>query len=123
MRTLVWIRWIAIGGQLAALLVVQFGLGWDLPIDAALGVVAGAVVINILMTFRRPARRRLGELEVAVYLSFDVLQLAVLLYLTGGLGNPFALLFLGPVTVSATILSRGATSVLAVLVVAAATAG
>ena len=121
LRTLVWIRWIAIGGQLAALLVVQFGLGWDLPIDAALGVVAGAVVINILMTFRRPARRRLGELEVAVYLSFDVLQLAVLLYLTGGLGNPFALLFLGPVTVSATILSRRATSVLAVLVVAAAT--
>ncbi|MEK9706497.1 MAG: sensor histidine kinase, partial [Alphaproteobacteria bacterium] len=121
LRTLVWIRWIAIGGQLAALLVVQFGLGWDLPIDAALGVVAGAVVINILMTFRRPARRRLGELEVAVYLSFDVLQLAVLLYLTGGLGNPFALLFLGPVTVSATILSRRATSVLAVLVVAVAT--
>ena len=103
LRTLVWIRWIAIAGQLAALLIVQFALGWDLPIDAALGAVGASVLINVVMTFRRPALGRLGELEVAVYLVFDIAQLTALLYLTGGLGNPFALLFLGPVTVSATI--------------------
>lgn len=121
LRTIVWIRWVAIAGQLAALLVVQFGLGWPLPIDAALGAVAASVLINVVMMFRRPAQGRIGELEVGAYLGFDILQLAVLLYLTGGLENPFAMLFLGPVTVSAAILSRGATILLSVLVVAMAT--
>lgn len=120
LRTLVWIRWIAIAGQLAALLVVRFGLGWPLPIDAALAAVGASVLLNMAMTFRRPFRGRLSEGEAAAYLAFDILQLAVLLYLTGGLGNPFSLLFLGPVTVSATTLSRAATALLCGLVVACA---
>ena len=61
LRTLIWIRWIAIAGQLTALLVVQFGLGWDLPIDAALGAVGASVLINVVMTLRRPALGRLGQ--------------------------------------------------------------
>ena len=117
LRSLVWIRWIAVVGQLAALLIVQFGFGWNLPITAALAAVAASVILNVAMTFRRPLQGRLGELEAAAYLGFDILQLAVLLYLTGGLSNPFALLFLGPVTVSASILSRSATVVLSALVV------
>ncbi|MDE0781194.1 MAG: ActS/PrrB/RegB family redox-sensitive histidine kinase [Alphaproteobacteria bacterium] len=121
LRTIVWIRWIAIVGQLAALLIVQFGLGWSLPIDAALAAVVASVLVNVVMMFRRPSRGRVGELEAAAYLAFDILQLGVLLYLTGGLGNPFALLFLGPVTVSATILSRSATAVLSTLVLVTAT--
>ncbi len=121
LRTIIWIRWVAIAGQLAALLIVQFGLGWSLPIDAALGAVAASVLINVVMMFRRPSQGRIGELEAAGYLVFDVMQLAVLLYFTGGLENPFALLFLGPVTISATILSRTATAVLSFLVVIVAT--
>lgn len=121
LRTIIWIRWVAIAGQLGTLLIVQFGLGWSLPIDAALGAVVGSVLINVVMMFRRPSQGRVGELEAAVYLGFDILQLAVLLYLTGGLENPFALLFLGPVTVSATILSRSATAILSALVVVTAT--
>ena len=117
LRSLVWIRWIAVVGQLAALLIVQFGFGWNLPITAALAAVAASVILNVAMTFRRPLQGRLGELGAAAYLGFDILQLAVLLYLTGGLSNPFALLFLGPVTVSASILSRSATVVLSALVV------
>ncbi len=120
LRTLVWIRWIAIAGQLAALVFVRFGLGWSLPIDAALAAIAASVLLNLAMTFRRPFRGRLSEWEAATYLAFDVLQLAVLLYLTGGLGNPFSLLFLGPVTVSATVLSRAATAILGTLVVTCA---
>lgn len=121
LRTIIWIRWVAIAGQLGTLLIVQFGLGWSLPIDAALGAVVGSVLINGVMMFRRPSQGRVGELEAAVYLGCDILQLAVLLYLTGGLENPFALLFLGPVTVSATILSRSATAILSALVVVTAT--
>lgn len=120
LRTLVWIRWIAIAGQLAALLFVRFGLGWALPIDAALTVIAASVLLNLAMTLRRPFRGRLSEWEAAAYLAFDILQLAALLYLTGGLGNPFSLLFLGPVTVSATVLSRAATAILGALVVGCA---
>ncbi len=120
LRTLVWIRWIAIAGQLAALLVVRFVLGWPLPIGAALAAVGASVLLNMAMTFRRPFRGRLREGEAAAYLAFDILQLAALLYLTGGLGNPFSLLFLGPVTVSATTLSRAATALLGGLVVACA---
>lgn len=122
LRTLVWIRWTAIAGQLIALLVVGFGLDWPLPIEEALVAVAASVVFNLAVTFRRPVRGRLREWEAAAYLAFDVLQLAVLLFLTGGLTNPFALLFLGPVTVSATVLTRRATVLLSGLVIACATA-
>lgn len=122
LRTLVWIRWIAIAGQLAALLVVRFGLGWPLPIDAALAAVGASVLLNLAMTFRRPFGGRLREGEAAAYLAFDIGQLAVLLFLTGGLGNPFSLLFLGPVTVSATVLSRSATALLGGLVLVCASA-
>ena len=120
LRTLVLIRWIAITGQLTALLIVQFGLDWPLPIDAALAAIGASVLLNVAMTFRRPVRGRLSEWEAAAYLAFDILQLAVLLYLTGGIGNPFSLLFLGPVTVSATTLSRTATALLSILVIGCA---
>ncbi len=120
LRTLVLIRWIAIAGQLAAVLIVEFGLGWALPLDAALAAIVVSVLLNLAMTFRRPLRGRLGEWEAAGYLAFDILQLAVLLYLTGGLANPFSLLFLGPVTVSATVLSLAATALLSALAIGCA---
>lgn len=122
LRTLTRIRWVAIVGQLAALFIVRFGLDWPLPMDAALAVVGMLVVLNLVMAFRRPEQGRLKEWEAAAYLAFDILQLAMLLYLTGGLTNPFALLFLGPVTVSATVLTRRATAILCGLVVVSATA-
>jgi two-component system sensor histidine kinase RegB len=122
LRTLTRIRWVAIAGQLAALFLVRFGLDWPLPMNAALAVVGVSVVLNLVMNFRRPEQGRLKEWEAAAYLAFDTLQLALLLYLTGGLGNPFALLFLGPVTVSATVLTRRATAILCGLVIVCATA-
>lgn len=120
LRTLVLIRWIAIAGQLAAVLIVEFGFGWALPLDAALAAIGASILLNLAMTLRRPLRGRLREREAAAYLAFDTLQLAALLYLTGGLGNPFALLFLGPVTVSATVLSRAATAMLSALAIGCA---
>jgi len=121
LRTLTRIRWIAIVGQLAALIVVRYGLDWPLPMAAALTVIGVSMVLNLAMTFRHPEQGRLKEWEAAAYLAFDTLQLAVLLFLTGGLTNPFALLFLGPVTVSATVLTRRATAILCALVILCAT--
>jgi two-component system, sensor histidine kinase RegB len=116
LRTLVLIRWVAIIGQVAALLLVHFVLQFELPILRALAVVGASVLFNLANGLARPAR--LADLDAALYLAFDVLQLSALLYLTGGLQNPFAILILAPVTVAATILSRRSVLGLSMLAVA-----
>lgn len=118
LRTLAFIRWVAIAGQAATLLVVHLGLGYSLPIWPALLMVGASALVNLWATVGRPAPARLGDREVAFYLGFDLLQLAGLLYLTGGLNNPFAVLILAPVTVSATVLSRTSTIALSLIALA-----
>ncbi|MCR9070432.1 MAG: ActS/PrrB/RegB family redox-sensitive histidine kinase [Alphaproteobacteria bacterium] len=108
-RTLVVIRWVALAGQVAAIVLVAFGLGSPVPMAPSLSVVAISALLNLRLQMRRDGRERLRESEAAFYLAFDIIQLAVLLYLTGGLENPFALMMLAPVTVSATILGRKST--------------
>ena len=109
LRTLVLIRWIAIAGQISALILLQFGFGYVLPLAELLLVVAMSIVLNIVVSVRFQSSHRLLDGEAAIYLSYDTIQLALLLYLTGGLANPFSLLFLAPVSVSATILSLRST--------------
>ncbi|MGD9539013.1 MAG: ActS/PrrB/RegB family redox-sensitive histidine kinase [Alphaproteobacteria bacterium] len=115
LRTLVFIRWIAIAGQLVTLLTVNFTLGFDLPLLPTLGAIALSALINVLSTALWPAQTRLSDTDAALYLAYDVIQLSVLLALTGGLQNPFALLFVVPVTVAATILSLRSTVALGAL--------
>ena len=117
LRTLVLTRWVAVAGQATALLVVHFILGFELPIVAAMIAVGASALVNLWAELRRPPTARLDDREARLYLGFDLLQLGVLLYLTGGLNNPFAILVLAPVTVSATILSRRSTIALSVLAV------
>ena len=109
LRTLILIRWIAVAGQLVSLLTVHFTMGFQLPIVPALGAVGVSAAINVAAMTLRPAATRLSERDAALYLGYDVLQLAVLVGLTGGIANPFAILFLVPVTISATILPLRAT--------------
>lgn len=108
-RTLVLIRWIAIAGQAAAIAVVHFGMGLTLPVVPALAVVAVSVLLNIVAGRRRQVRNVLSDGAATLYLAYDMIQLTVLLFLTGGLVNPFALLILAPAIVSATVLSRAST--------------
>lgn len=122
LRKLVLIRWVAVVGQLATVLVVHFSFGFELPLTSTLIVIAASAVLNILASRRRPAGARLGDREAAAYLAYDTLQLGVLLFLTGGLENPFAVLMLAPVTVSATILSRSSVIGLSALTVVALSA-
>ncbi len=117
LRTLILIRWIAVMGQTVTILVVHFGLGFQLPLLFCLSVIATLGLSNVLLWLRRVAAVRLDDRAAAVLLGFDVVQLAVLLYLTGGLQNPFAILIIAPVMVSATILSRAATIGLTLLAV------
>jgi two-component system, sensor histidine kinase RegB len=119
LRTLVPIRWVAIAGQAVTILIVHYGLGFHLPLVLALAVVAGSVILNVVLILLRQAAARLGERDAALCLGYDILQLAILLHLTGGLHNPFSILILAPVTVAATILSRRPVIALSILAVAA----
>ncbi|HET8727946.1 MAG TPA: ActS/PrrB/RegB family redox-sensitive histidine kinase, partial [Alphaproteobacteria bacterium] len=115
------IRWVAIAGQLATVLGVRYGLGYDLPIGAALAVIGVSVLLNAAATLQGRTRIRLGDRDAALYLAYDQVQLAVLLSLTGGLINPFSMLLLAPLTVAATILSRQSIIGLATLTLACTT--
>lgn len=114
-RTLVLTRWLAIFGQVIALLVVSEGLNAALPMGWAMATVACSAALNIWVSFRYGLNRWYSNNEAAVYLGYDIVQLSALLYLTGGLENPFCLLFLVPVTISAMILSLGSTISLVIL--------
>ena len=102
--TLVRLRWLAIIGQTTAVLVVYYGLDFKLPIYACLSVIALAAWLNVALRLRFHITQRLEPDRAAWLLAFDIGELAVLLFLTGGLQNPFAFLFLGPVLLSATAL-------------------
>jgi two-component system sensor histidine kinase RegB len=117
-RRLVLIRWVAITGQALTLLIVHYVLDFRLPLLPALAVVGCSVLLNLLVSLYRRATSRLGEREAAFFLGYDLLQLAVLLYLTGGLENPFSILILAPVTVAATVLSLRPVIALAVFAIA-----
>ncbi|HUK59396.1 MAG TPA: ActS/PrrB/RegB family redox-sensitive histidine kinase [Stellaceae bacterium] len=119
LRTLVLIRWIAVTGQALTVLTVHYGFGFSFSTEGALTAVAISAALNIVATLSRRSGRRLGDREALLYLGYDMLQLGVLLCLTGGLENPFAILMLAPVTVAATVLSRSSVIALSALTVAA----
>ena len=119
LHTLVRLRWLAVLGQLTAISVVSIGLGFQLPLAACLVVVAVSAWLNVILSIRYPARYRLPVNYAMALLAYDILQLAALLYLTGGIDNPFALLLVAPVTVSAATLPPANTIVLGLLGIAA----
>ena len=104
LRTLIVLRWIAIGGQLTAIFAAQSVFGIVLDVGLCYLAVGAAVIANLVAIFIYPENKRLSEEAVLLMLVFDITQLAFLLYLTGGLNNPFALLMLAPVTISASTL-------------------
>lgn len=115
------LRWLAVMGQTVALLVVRLGLGFDLPLLLAAAPIVTSALLNIVLAMAYPATKRLSAREATAFLAYDILQLAVLLYFTGGIENPFALLFLAPVVVSAATLDVASTLILGGLSFAAIT--
>lgn len=104
--TLVLLRWCAVVGQSLALLIVTQVLDFDLPLGPCLAMIGLSIFVNIVVTASYELERRVGDREAGLQLGFDLLQLAALLWLTGGMANPFALLFLAPVVTSATTLNK-----------------
>jgi two-component system sensor histidine kinase RegB len=101
LRTLVFLRWLAIIGQTGMVLLVAFGFGYEINVGLCLAIIAASVWLNALLMLGGRSRSQLKDWEAAVQLSFDTLQLAVLLGVTGGLNNPFCLMLIAPPTVAA----------------------
>lgn len=119
--TLVRLRWLAVAGQSAAVLTTYFGFGFRLPLGLTLLAIGFSAWLNVGLRMRYPVSHRLGDRAAFVLLAFDVIQLSCLLFLTGGLENPFAVLFLAPVMISAVSLPGPWTLTLILIMVAAAT--
>jgi two-component system sensor histidine kinase RegB len=119
--TLVRLRWLAIIGQTTAVLAVYYGLDFELPVYACLAAIALAAWLNVALRLRFHLTQRLEPDRAAWLLAFDIAELAVLLFLTGGLQNPFAFMFLGPVLLSATALPPRYTLTLGAFAVGCAT--
>lgn len=118
LRTMIVLRWVAIIGQLIAITVAQQVYGLQLELGLCYLAVGASIIANLITSFVYPENKRLTEYENLWMILFDLLQIGFLLYLTGGLNNPFALLLLGPVTISATALSLRSTIVLCVAAIA-----
>lgn len=104
LQTIVRLRWVGVIGQIVALGIVYFWLGFDLPIGPCLTVIAVSAWVNVFLAIYYPARHRLSVNFATTLLAYDIIQLASLLYLTGGIDNPFTMLMVAPVTVSAATL-------------------
>ncbi len=114
-RTLASLRWIAIGGQFTTLVVVGLYLHFPLAWPSLIAAVAASGILNIGLVTLYGGNSRLQGTDLALHLAFDLVQAGVLLFLTGGLANPFAVLLVVPVTIAATLLPARAMLVLGAL--------
>ena len=121
LQTIVRLRWLAVLGQGFTVIGAYWVIGIDLPIAGCLAFIALSAWLNVALRMRYPASKRLTSNFAFTMLGYDILQLAALLYLTGGLENPFAFLLIAPVTVSASTLPLRITAALGGLAILAAT--
>ncbi|OHB30940.1 MAG: two-component sensor histidine kinase [Phenylobacterium sp. RIFCSPHIGHO2_01_FULL_69_31] len=103
-RTLVTLRWVVIGGEVALLAAMAFALGYPAPYALCALVVAAGAFVNVLTGVASTPQRVMGDGEAVLQLSFDLLQMSLLLGLIGGTANPFILTLLAPVTLAAATL-------------------
>ncbi|MBP0441111.1 ActS/PrrB/RegB family redox-sensitive histidine kinase [Tianweitania sediminis] len=121
LTTLIRLRWLAIIGQSLAVITVAYWLNFPLPVSLCFALIALSAWLNLFFALRYPATQRLAPRAAMAILLFDALQLAGLLYMTGGLTNPFSILMSVPVVISATSLPPRYTLVLGAVVGVVAT--
>ena len=118
--TILRLRWLAVLGQLAAIFIVAQGLEFDVPIVPCLIIVGLSALLNLALQIAFNPMQRLEPAYAAALLALNIVELAALLFFTGGLQNPFSFLFLAPVLISATALPVRLTIALGMLAVACA---
>jgi two-component system sensor histidine kinase RegB len=119
--TILRLRWLAALGQLAAIFIVAQGLQFDFAIVPCLVIVSASALVNLALQIVFNPMQRLEPIHAAALLGFNILELAALLFFTGGLQNPFSFLFLAPVLISATALPVRLTIALGATAIACAT--
>ena len=117
LRTLILLRWVAIIGQFTAITVARHYYHVQLELGLCHVAIGVSAMGNLTAILLFPENKRLSEFENFLMVMFDLLQLSILLYLTGGLNNPFALLLVGPVTISANVMSTRSTLIIGSVVV------
>src|SRR5689334_24856942 len=118
--TILRLRWLAVLGQLAAVFIVSQGLNFDFAVIPCLVIIALSAAINLAMQTIFNPMQRLEPFWAAALLALNIVELAALLFMTGGLQNPFSFLFLAPVLISATALALLMTIALGLVAVACA---
>ena len=113
-NTLTILRYIAIFGQFFAVNLVYFYLSLPFPIELTYIIILIGLLTNLYLQFGIKINQ-LKDLYAAIFLVYDLIQLSILLYLTGGIFNPFALLLIIPAIVSSTFLSMGTTIILGII--------
>lgn len=119
--TILRLRWLAALGQLAAIFVVAQGFEFDVPVVPCLVIITLSALVNLALQIKVNPMQRLEGVHAAALLALNIVELAALLYFTGGLENPFSFLFLAPVLISATALPVRLTITIGLLAVACAT--
>ena len=109
LRTLIFFNWIAIIGQSLAVFVSYSLIDVEFNLYATISLILILLLLNIFLTLRYPVTKTLNFNEITIYLLFDLFQLISLLYLTGGLTNPFCILILVPIVISSTYLDLNRT--------------
>ena len=104
LANLIKIRWLAIIGQLTTLLIVSLVLKFTIPLEVCLVIVILSIFINIFSYYIQKDNPTLSYKKTFMFLFFDISQLVALLYLTGGIFNPFIILILAPIIISASYL-------------------
>ncbi len=117
LRTLLVLRWLAVLGQTVTVVIASFYLGLRVELGLCFLAIGASVISNLIAMTIFPENQRLSDRDAMLTLLFDLSQLSFLLFLTGGLNNPFALLILAPVTISATALTMRSTTILGALAV------
>ena len=110
-KTLVFLRWIAIFGQIFSVNLVYFFLDLNFPVLLCHIIIIIGLFTNIYLQFGLKATL-LKDFYSSSFLMYDIIQLSILLFLTGGIFNPFAILLIVPTIVSSTFLSVGSTIIL-----------
>lgn len=119
MRTLIYLRWLAVAGQATAVIVAAWYLDIALPLDLCTLLIGLSAAFNIIATLLNPKNQRLNQRAALLTLLYDLGQLTALLYLTGGIANPFATLILAQTIIAATVLTLHATVILGAFSLAA----
>ncbi len=118
--TILRLRWLAVLGQLATIFMVVQGLEFEVEVVPCLSIIGLSALLNLAMQIAFNPMQRLEPAYAAALLALNIIELAGLLFFTGGLENPFSFLFLAPVLISATALPVRLTIALGILAVVSA---